>query len=294
MIFKALFISLFCLSSLAQAFDKDFKIVSDRVPTEFTLLFNSLKVEIKTPKDKVIMVGLIQDMGENLSTLEKEHIFLLLKSEVIKNVLEHKFDKVREFDMTNLLIERLNGDFTQKEKYLSPFAQWIWRSILAELKYRQKMGLITAKSFNTRSFEGAKLAEAQRFQRYLGYILPWIDRMDSMNATQFNQLTKEVSWTILRRINERSILFKRFASTLKGESKVVLFNIPPRLLEIHPEDLKKMQNDTQEPTLKEKSLEAKDDAQTTVDKATPEDLSPISDDVIKSIDKTITPPVKEP
>lgn len=294
MIFKIIF-SLILSISTAFAFDKDLKIESDRVPTEFVLLFESMKIEIKTDKEKIQFVGLIQELGENLGSLEKDQSFLLLKSEVIKNLLQHRFNKVREFDMTTLLIERLDNSYNQKQKYLSPFAQWIWRSIIAELKYRQKMGLITAKSFNPKSFEGAKLTEATRFQRYLNYILPWIDRMDSLNASQFNELTKSVSWVILKRINERSILFKRFASTLSTDTTVKLFNIPQRLLEIHPEDFKRIQNEAnEEPTLKEQSEKAKDAAQETVDKITPNDMSTVSDDIIKTIDQTITPPATKP
>lgn len=276
------------------AFDKDLKIESDRVPTEFALLFESMKIEIKTAKEKIRFVGLIQELGENLGTLEKDQIYLLLKSEVIKNLLQHKFDKVRQFDMTTLLIDRLSNDFNQKQKYLNPFAQWIWRSIIAELKYRQKLGLITQKSFNPRSFEGSRLAEAMRFQRYLAYIMPWIDRMDSLDAAQFNNLTKEISWPILHRINECSLLFKRYAPRPPSESKIKLFNIPQRLLEIHPEELKRIQNESEEPTLKEQAEKERSDAQETVDKVTPEDMSTVSDDVIKNIDKTIAPPAKKP
>lgn len=294
MIFKLLISFLLC-TSIAFAFDKDLKIENDRVPTEFSLLFDSMKLEIKTDKEKVRFVGLIQEMGDNLASLEKDQVFLLLKSEVIKNLLQYRFDKVREFDMTSLLIERLDNSYNQKQRYLSPFAQWIWRSTIAELKYRQKMGIITTKSFNPKSFEGAKKAEALRFERYLNYILPWIDRMDSLTASQFNELTKDVSWIILKRINERSILFKRYASTLASDTTVKLFNIPQRLLDIHPEDLKRIQaNDPEEPTLKEKSEKAKGAAQESVDKITPDDMSPVSDEVMRTIDQAITPPATTP
>ena len=71
-------------------FHKDFRIESDRIPTEFTLLFDSMKIELKNQKDQIRMVGLIQEIGDNLGILEKEQIYFLLKSEVIRNVLEHK------------------------------------------------------------------------------------------------------------------------------------------------------------------------------------------------------------
>jgi hypothetical protein len=294
LIFKAYFILLLLICSEVKSFDKDFKIDSERIPTEFTLLFNSMKIEINLPKEKIQMVGLIEQLGENLSTLNKEHVFLLFKSEVIKNVLEHQFDKVRQFDMTTLLVERLHKDYEEKKKYLNPFSQWVWRSILAELRHREKNGIITSKSFNPRSFQGTKLTEALRFQKYLHYILPWIDRMDSLDAPQFNQLTKEVSWIILRRINERSILFKRFASTLSSDKEVRLFNIPQRLLNIHPEEFKRMQMAPTELSLKEKSQQARDEAQESMDNISHDDMSTLSDEVMDAIDSSITPPVEQP
>jgi len=286
LIYKILLLNfLLLIQSPAFGFDKDFKIESDRVPTEFGLLFESLKFEIKTDKEKFKMVGLIQEIGENLGILEKEHIFFLLKSEVIKNLLEFKFEKVRQFDVSTLLIERLEQDFSKKEKYLNPFSQWIWRSIIAELNYRRKSGFISNNSFNPSQFQGTKRAEALRLERYLKYIMPWIDKMDSLSASQFNQFSKEVSWLILERINDRSIFFKRYASTLVTDTKVRLFNIPQKLLDIHPEDFKKIQKgDSNEPDLQEKSQKAKSEAETSLEKINVDDMSPMAEEIIKTID----------
>lgn len=286
MIFKLLFLTLF-VSTSAVAFDKDFKTMNDRVPLEFAHLFNSMKIGIKTPAEQIRLVGICKELDENLGFLQKEHIFLLMKSEVIKNVLEHKFKKVRQFDMTQLLLDRLEEDFGKKEKFLTPFSQWIWRSILAELNYRKKMGLITAKSFNPNQFEGAKRTEAQRFARYLNYLLPWIDRMDSLTASEFNDLTKEVSWVILRRLNERSLLFKRYASTAATDTKVTLFNIPQKLLELHPEQIKRMQNNEEPLSLKEESEKEKSEALEQIQDVTPSDMSPLSDEISNELEKNI-------
>ncbi|WP_408098669.1 hypothetical protein ACJVC5_07085 [Peredibacter sp. HCB2-198] len=271
----------------ALAFDKDFTAMSDRVPLEFTHLFNSLKMGIKTPAEKIQMVGICKELDENLGQLQKEHIFLLMKSEVIKNVLEYKFKKVRQFDMTLLLLDRLEEDFKNKEKYLNQFSQWIWRSILAELRFRRDMGLISAKSFNPNQFDGAKKVEAQRFARYLTYLMPWIDRMDSLTAPEFNNLSKEVSWVILRRLNERSLLFKRYASTATSNTKITIFNIPQKLLELHPEDIKRMQQNEVPLTLKEESEKEKTEATKQVQEVTPEDLSPLSDEINEELNKKI-------
>lgn len=274
---------MFSVSTLA--FDKDFKTVNDRVPLEFNLLFESLKLEIKTPSEKLQLVGLAKELDDNLGFLKKEHIFFLMKSEVIKNVLEFKHSKVRSFDVTVFLIERLEEDFKKKGQYLNPFSQWIWRAVLAELNLRKKMGLISNKNFNPQLFTEAKKADAQRFARYLNYLLPWIDKMDSLSPSEFNDFTKKVSWIILRRLNDRSLLFKRFASTATGDIKVTLFNIPQNLLDLHPEEIKRMQNNEAPLTLKEEAEKEKTQALQEIEFATPDDLSPLSDEVNKELEK---------
>lgn len=283
MIFKLL---LLIFPMTVFAFNKDFIANNDRVPLEFQNLFTAMKLEVKTPIEKVQLVGICKELDDNLGFLPKEHLFLFLKSEVIKDTLEYKFAKVRQFDLTISLIQRLERDLSTKESYLNPYALWIWRSVIAELKLRRENGLITQKSFNPRGFEGAKLTEAIRFEKYLKYLMPWIDRMDSLSANDFNILTKEVGWTVLRRINDRSLLFKKFASSAAGDTRLPIFNIPQKLMELNPEEIKGIQNEKHLPSsLRDESAREKDQASESVEKATPTDMSPLSDDVSKEIEK---------
>lgn len=272
------------VATKAVAFEKDFTTVNDRVPLEFNYLFESLKEESITPSEKIQLVGLCQDLNNNLGFLSKEHIFMLMKSEVIKDVLEHKFSKVRDYDVSNSLIEKLEEEFKNKEKKLSKFSLWIWRSIIAELKFRRSMGLINDKSFNPGQFTGQKLVDAQRFRKYLAYLIPWIDQMDNLTAEEFNQLSKQVSWIILKRLNERSLFFKRFASTATGDTKITLFNIPQNLLELRPEEVKTLRKDEVPLSLKEQSELQKSKAKNQMEKISPEDLSPLSEDVARELE----------
>lgn len=277
-------ILLFIFSFNVLAFDKDFSTINDRVPYEFTLLFDSLKLEAKTPSEKLRMVALCKDLNDNLGFLKKEHIYMLMKTEVIKGVLEYKFEKIRLFDMNSMLVTRLEENFSGKKQYLNSFSRWLWQSIIAELHHRQKMGLITQTSFSVARFEGAKRLDALRFQKYLNYLFPWIDKMDSLDAAAFNTLSKEVSWSILERINARSVLFKRYASTATGDTLTVIINIPQKLLELHPEDIKNMQNDTLPLSLAEQSKAEKAKATEEIDKVTPLDMSPLSDDLARELE----------
>lgn len=274
------------------AFNADFKTVNNRVPLEFSHLFDSMKLQVKTPAEKMRLVGIAGELNQNLSFLPKDHIFMLMKSEVTKNLLEHKFSKVRQFDVSTLLLERIESNFSRKERLLNPFAQWIYRSVIAELKARKEQGLLTNKTFDPAAFEGKKRAEAQRFQRYLNYLLPWIDRMDALSAADFNELTKTVGWQILERLNNRSLLFKRYSSTAAGDAELPIFNIPPKLTDLHPEDIKRAKKNDEPASLKEASQREKTEASTEVENVSPEDLSPVSDEVSKELEKVTEPGIR--
>ncbi len=269
------------------AFDKDLTTISDKVPFEFNLLFDSMKLEIKSPSEKIRMIGLCKDINENLGALNKEHIYLLLKTELIKGTMEYKFSKVRQFDMNLLLLARLEEDFKAKQGFLNSFSKWIWQSVIAELHHRKKMGLITNSSCNPGNFDGQKRTEALRFQKYLHYLSPWIDKMDSLEAAAFNKLSKEVGWGLLERINDRSLLFKRYASSASAKEKTVLFNIPQKLLDLKPEEIKSMQNDSLPPTLSEQSKREKNEATKQMEQVTPLDMSTLSDDISEELQKKI-------
>lgn len=285
MIFKILALLLF--TNVALAFDKDFKAVNDRVPTEFSYLFESMKRSAKTPLEQIQLVGICKELDENLGFLEKDHIYFLMKEEVIKNVLEFKHKKVRSFDVTTFLIQRLKAGLEKKKDHLTPFSIWIYRTVTAELEYRMRMGLINGKSFSIASFDGQKRIEAQRFERYLKYIMPWIDKMDSLEPVMFNKLTNEVGWIILKRLNARSILFKRYSSTTATDTKVTIFNIPGKLLDLNPQEIKQIQKDTKPLDLKEESEKEKTEAKKQVEGVSPDDLSPLSDELSKELDQKV-------
>ena len=118
--------------------------------------------------------------------------------------------------------------------------------------------------------------------------------MDSLDASKFNLLSKEVSWAILERINDRSILFKRYASTATGDTQTTIINIPQKLLDLKPEDIKRMQNDKMPLTLSEQSKVEKTKAAEQIDKVTPLDMSSMSDDLAKELENKTEEPSKAP
>lgn len=277
-------IPLFALYSVkGSAFNKDFTIISDKTPYEFNIMFNSMKDSLQELGEQIKLIGFSEELNRNLGFLEKEHIFFLMKSEVSKSVLEYRFEKSRQFDISSRIIEKLEKKFSQQSRYLSDFSKWIWRSIIAELKHRQEMGLITQNSFSPTLFSGDKKIQALRFEKYLNYLMPWIDQMDNLDHERFNQLALKVSWEVLRKLNDRSLLFKNM-SYAQSSLSTQLFNIPAKLQNLTPEKLKEMQYLEENKSLHEQSQAEKTQAQEKVDQIEANDLSPFSDEITKKIE----------
>lgn len=271
------------ISWQAQAFNKDFTIISDKTPYEFNVMFNSLRGQLKTIDEQMRLVGLSEDLNRNLGFLEKEHIFLLVKSEVIKSVLEYRFEKSAQFDITINLIDKLEKRFQSHERYLSEFSRWIWRSLIAELKHRQRMGLITQSSFNPELFSGDKKSAALRFQKYLNYLMPWIDQMENLDHHRFNELSVKVSWEILRKLNDRSLLFKNMSYAQSAEA-TLLFNIPEKLQNLTPDKVKELKYLEETKSLREQSERERSEATDQINQIEANDLSPLSDEISKKIE----------
>ena len=113
MIFNLILILLF--SKLSFGFNKDLRTINDRVPLEFNHLFDSLKGSISSTQEKNKFINLCKELNENLGLLQKEHIFLLMKSEVIKHTLEYKHKKYNTHSVTTSLISQLEKDFQNKD-----------------------------------------------------------------------------------------------------------------------------------------------------------------------------------
>lgn len=276
-------ISLCLISSVAQAFNKDFTLISDKTPYEFNIMFNSMRGQLKELNDQIKLIGYSEDLNRNLGFLNKEHIFLLMKSEVSRSVLEYRFEKSRQFDITSHLIEKLEKKFAEQERYLTGFSRWIWRSIIAELKHREKLGLITQSSFNPNLFTGEKKTQALRFQKYLHYLMPWVDQMDNLDHQRFNELSLKVSWEVLRKLNDRSLLFKNMSYAQSAEA-TVLFNIPAKLQNLTPDKVKELQIQEEHKTLEEQSRQEKAEATEQINQIEASDLSPLSDEIYKKIE----------
>ncbi len=286
--FKKFTLLILALTSLqCLGFNKDFTTVNDRVPYEFKLMFESLKLEAKSKADQFKLVAMSQDLNTNLAPLQKNTIFFLMKSEIIKNVLEYKIPKSRPFAPNSANIQRLFAKWEQNQKTYNSFSRWIVQSILAEMKVAEADGLILAgQDLRPGLFTGEKQIKTVRFLRFMKYAAAWCDQIESLNPDEFNKFAGTVSWVTLERINQRALLLKRYASSSQSDVTTMTFNIPGELLNVSPSEIKNLQ-DPPTPSLKEASEATRQEAKEQTEKLTPEDLSPISEDIQKKIDQQL-------
>lgn len=285
MIFSTILLLL--ISTNLFGFSPDFKIINDRAPLEFNYLFESLKNSIKNENEKDRLIDISRKLDDSLGLLDKENIYFLMKVEVIKSVLEFKHKKFRNFNVTNSLIQTLENKLNENNNALTSFSIWIYRSIIAELKLRQNAGLITEVPFKEFAFKGVQKTEAMRFARYLNYLIPWIDKIDSLNADQFNSITYEISWTILERLLEKSRIFNQLSSSSSTNTRVSIFNIPTSFLTtVAPSPTPESDlNSVTEMSLQERSEIEKSKAIEQIQNLSPDDLSPLSDELNKELNK---------
>ena len=275
------------LSYSALGFNKDFTTVNDRVPYEFKLMFEAQKQESKSTDDQFRLVAISQDLNTNLGPLQKNTIFFLMKSEIIKNVLEYKIPKSRIFIPNRTNVQRVMTRWEQFQKSYNPFSRWIIQSLLAELKQADLDGLILqGQDLRPQLFTGEKQTKTIRFLRFMKYASSWLDQIDSLNPREFNQLSKNVAWTTMDRLNQRALLLKRYASTSQSDVTTVTFNIPESLSNLSPSEIKTLQEGPT-PTLKEASEATRQEAKDQTQKMAPEDLSPLSEDIQKGIDQQL-------
>lgn len=286
--FKLPLLLILSLSSVhVFGFNKDFTTVNDRVPYEFKLMFESLKDQANNKTDQFKLVALSQDLNTNLSPLAKNTIFFLMKSEIIKNVLEYKIPKSRPFTATTGSVQRLLSKWDLNQKSYTSFSRWIIQSVLAELKQADADGLILAGDvIKTQNLSGEKQIKAIRFLRFMKYAASWCDQIENLSAAEFNQLAASVSWVAMDRLNQRALLLKRYASTSQSETTTVTFNIPGELVNLSPSEIKNLQ-EAPTPTLKEASEASRQEAKEQTQKLAPEDLSPLSEDIQKKIDQQL-------
>src|SRR5690606_17759044 len=108
-------------------------------------------------------------------------------------------------------------------------------------------------------------------------------QMDNLDHQRFNELSVKVSWEVLRKINDRSLLFNNMSYAQASES-TQLFNILVKLQNLTSDKVKELQLLDQNKSLREKALEERTKATDQINQIEANDLSPLSDEISKELE----------
>jgi hypothetical protein len=207
------------------SFHKDYKLVNDRAPLEFKLMFESMKYSLKEMNDQIRLIVLTQHINKGLAPLSKEQCLFLLKSEVYKALLEWPHSAT-QFQVGSHTLERMKKNLEAGKSVYTPYSQWILEALIADLEKFKQDGLLDLSPSQKSSLKGDKAAQYQKMQRVLKYTRGWLEQADTLSAKDFNHLSEQLAWRTLERVKEKAALFRRFSSKAIQDKQEDTFNIP--------------------------------------------------------------------
>jgi hypothetical protein len=195
----SLVISLFiCTNSMAKV-----EIIKNTLPTEFKLLFNTLKRIKGYPiEDKS------KTLEENLSKVQKKYVYYFIKAEIYKTILDHEYDTYApNIILSNKLFTRMEKKIDLNANNYTAFSKWIFRSFLSDLKFRLR-----------KNQEISSMSEAK-------FLKPWFKNMSELTPHEFNQLTMSIASEAFTRISVISEVLKNQTAEGKNLTSTKYFKI---------------------------------------------------------------------
>jgi hypothetical protein len=285
-----LFIIFLFLPTLSFGFNKDFVVNDERVPYEFKLMFETLKINAQDYSSQAHLVSTSLELNNQLNKLGKEHLYFLLKSEIYKHTLQYNFTTKRLFKLTSFSLDRLREKLNKNSSQYSGFSKWIFQSLIADCKVYEDNGLVTNANLNPQTLNAEKYIQYQKLNRLLKYAGPWLEKIDTLSPNEFNSLSKEASLNVFEHLKIRGKLFKNLTQNALQADPIDLITVPDSVKSLISNDVPVTQAKNVSPTaptLEEKSEKESLKAQDQVDKIDTPDMSKISDDINKELEKKV-------
>lgn len=255
------------LPLVAHGFSKDFKLINDRAPEEFKILFESMKNGLTDPVEQNRLVAYCGRINKGLAPLKRDQALFLLKSEVYKTLLEWKFP-ASTLAITSDNLTRISANLLINSALYTPFSQWVIESVTTGIQLQPN---------------GAQTPETAMA---IKYSRGWLEKAQSLTPKDFNDLTLQLSWEILYRVRAKSLLFQELSSQAIDATEEQTFNIPQLEAASRPEPPKAPLGVSTDVTKQSEKL--RDQAEKSVEKieVKPSDIP--AEDLSNAIDKIDT------
>jgi hypothetical protein len=220
-------LSLFSLVSLAQE-DRLLSGLSliDTVSEELRIIVQHLNYSDISKEQAQEVITACELINNDTTHMDSINLLFLIKSEIYKGLLNNQYLSYGDsIQISEVIVKSIEEKFKKFKISYSPFAQWIFNSIIEDLKpYREDNFLNRYQTVSRTNMK--EMSKSLNLQKALKYISPWIIALESQTPEMFNNTLTSISIDIFKLISRKTYFFKEFSYKFSERQRDGIFQIP--------------------------------------------------------------------
>jgi len=200
--------------------------LTENVSEELNIVITHLNTNEVSLEQAQTVAAACTLINNDVKSMDKVNLLFLLKSEIYKGLLNNQYLSYSDsIQISEVIIKSIEEKFKKYKITYSPFAVWIFESLIKDLAPYRRDNFINR--FQTVSRTNMKeKAMALELTKALKYISPWVIAIESKTPEEFNETLTLISIDILKLISRKTYFFKEFASKYSANVRDGLFIIP--------------------------------------------------------------------
>lgn len=213
------------------AFSQDDKLLAnlkliDSVSEELRIIVDHLNYNEVSKDHAREVLAACELINNDTINMDSINLLFLIKSEIYKGLLNNQHLSYEDsVQISEVIVKSIEDKFKKHEVSYSPFAKWIFNSIIEDLKpYRANDFLNRYQTVSRTNMK--EMSMALGLQKALKYISPWIIAIESQTPESFNNTLTLISIDILKLISRKTYFFKEFSFRFSQKQREAIFEIP--------------------------------------------------------------------
>jgi hypothetical protein len=198
----------------------------DSVSEELRIIVDHLNYNEVSKDHAREVLAACELINNDTINMDSINLLFLIKSEIYKGLLNNQHLSYEDsVQISEVIVKSIEYKFKKHEVSYSPFAKWIFNSIIEDLKpYRANDFLNRYQTVSRTNMK--EMSMALGLQKALKYISPWIIAIESQTPESFNNTLTLISIDILKLISRKTYFFKEFSFRFSQKQREAIFEIP--------------------------------------------------------------------
>lgn len=198
----------------------------DSVSEELRIIVDHLNYNEVSKDHAREVLAACELINNDTINMDSINLLFLIKSEIYKGLLNNQHLSYEDsVQISEVIVKSIEDKFKKHEVSYSPFAKWIFNSIIEDLKpYRANDFLNRYQTVSRTNMK--EMSMALSLQKALKYISPWIIAIESQTPESFNNTLTLISIDILKLISRKTYFFKEFSFKFSQKQREAIFEIP--------------------------------------------------------------------